>query len=228
MEDAGLTQTLDAAAKGYWERAVGPLHNLTWETLSLFAILLLSVALIATVLIRYSWVWSKPVLREATIKFGSHLYQDNLRLNPDDYLAYHNLSKDLSFDSDAVKKRMQRDASRYYLVTVVEKGRPIALVYREMRLQVPRRNGRVSPNSLQLDETSLTEVRLGNSQPDDDDATQQPAPQHLAGSYNIYIRPVRWYDVRHWLLHPNREIRIVVWVTLITTTVPVLLDLLFG
>ncbi len=127
-----------------------------------------------------------------------------------------------------MRKLVQKDASKYYLVTIVEKGRPIALVYREMRLQVPRRNGRVQPNTLQLDADSLSLVRLGNSQPDDDDVTQSPAPEFLNGTYNVYVRPVRWYDIRHWLLHPNREVRIVVWVTLITTTVPVLLDLLFG
>lgn len=228
MEVANLTGAVETAAQTYWERAVGPLHNLTWETFSLFAILLLSAALIATVLLRYSWVWSKPVLRAANIKFGSHLYQDNLRLNPDDYLAFHKLSKSLSFDSDPVKKLIKKDASGYYLITIVEKGRPIALVYREMLLQVPRRNGRVQPNAVQLDSASLSQVRLGNSQPDDDDAAQQPAPEFLNGAYDIYIRRVRWYDIRHWLLHPNREVRIVVWVTLITTTLPVLLDLLFG
>lgn len=228
MEVGNLTRVAESAAQSYWQRAVGPLHNLSWETFSLFAILLLSAALVATMLIRYSWLWSKPVLRDATIKFGSHLYADNLRINPDDYLEYHKFSKTLSFDSDAVRKLIQKDASKYYLVTIVEKGRPVALVYREMRLQVPRRAGRVQPNSLQLDADSLSLVRLGNSQPDDDDATQSPAPEFLNGTYNVYVRPVRWFDVRHWLLHPNREVRIVVWVTLITTTVPVLLDLLFG
>jgi len=43
----------------------------------------------------------------------------------------------------------------------------------------------------------------------------------------VFVRPVQWYDVRHWLQHPNREIRIVIWVTIITTTLPVLFDLLF-
>lgn len=228
MDTTEFARAVEATVQGYWVRAVGPLHNLTWETLSLFAMLAIGAALIATLLIRYSWFWSRPLLKDAEIKFGAHLYQDNLRVSPEDYLAFHRLSKDLSFDSDAVRERLKKDASKYYLVTIVEKGRPIALVYKEMRLQVPRRNGRVASSAVQLDETSLTEVRLGNSQPDDDDSTQQPSPSYLTGKYEIYIRPVRWYDVRHWLLHPNREIRIVVWVTLITTTLPVLLDLLFG
>lgn len=228
MAVSDLTRSVESVAQSYWQRAVGPLHNLGWETLSLFAILILSAALVATMLVRYSWIWSKPALRGATIKFGPHLYQDNLRINPEDYLEYHKLNKSLSFESDVVRKLVQKDASKYYLVTIVEKGRPIALVYREMRLQVPRRNGRVQPNTLQLDADSLSLVRLGNSQPDDDDVTQSPAPEFLNGTYNVYVRPVRWYDIRHWLLHPNREVRIVVWVTLITTTVPVLLDLLFG
>jgi hypothetical protein len=44
--------------------------------------------------------------------------------------------------------------------------------------------------------------------------------------YNVYIRPVLWYHVRHWLTHPNREIRIVVWVTSITTSAPLLIEII--
>jgi len=69
----------------------------------------------------------------------------------------------------------------------------------------------------------LTEIRLNNGFEEDDNPESE-----IVGQYDVYIRKVRWYDIRHWLLHPNREIRIVIWVTLITTTLPVLLDILFG
>lgn len=218
-----LQDLVREAGSRYWARAVGPLHNLTWETLTLFLFLGLLIALIATVLLRYSWAWSKPTIKEARIRSAGHLYQGNLRLSPEDYLAFHRLSPTLSFESDQVKTLVRKDAPRYYIVTIVEAARRRALLYTEMCLQVATRRGRAAKNTIQLDQQMLTEVRLNNGYEEDD----EPGTE-LIGAYNVYIRRVRWYDVRHWLLHPNREIRIVVWVTLITTTLPVLLDVLFG
>ena len=151
------------------------------------------------------------------------MYQDNLRISPEDYLAFHGLQSKLSFDSEQVKGLLKKDSSRYYVVTIVESGKARALIYKELLLQVATRRGRAAPGSIQLDQQLLTDIRLGNGYEEDD-----AEGADIISKYNIYLRRVRWYDVRHWLLHPNREIRIVVWVTLITTTLPVLLDVLFG
>jgi hypothetical protein len=214
---------LQEAGDTYWHRAIDPLHRLTWETFSLFVVIVLFVLLVATVLIRYSWTWSKPAIRDARIKSAAHMYQDNLRISPEDYLAFHGLQSKLSFDSEQVKGLLKKDSSRYYVVTIVESGKARALIYRELLLQVATRRGRAGPGSIQLDQQLLTDIRLGNGYEEDD-----VEGADIISKYNIYLRRVRWYDVRHWLLHPNREIRIVVWVTLITTTLPVLLDVLFG
>lgn len=211
------------AGNSYWHRAIDPLHRLTWETFSLFVAAILVVALIARVLIRYSRFWSEPTIKGARIKRASHNYAGNLRISPEDYLSFHGLNTSLSFESDQVKALLRKDSSRYYVVTIVETGKARALVYKELLLQVATRRGRAAQGSIQLDQQLLTDVRLGNGYEEDD-----AEGADIISTYNVYIRQVRWYDIRHWLLHPNREIRIVVWVTLITTTLPVLLDVLFG
>ncbi len=212
---------LSQAAFENWTAAVDPLHRLTWQTFVLLGSIVLVAAGFASLLMRYSWVWSAPTIKGAKIKNAAHMYQSHLRMSPEDYLALKKLK--LNFESDQAKAFVNRDAANYYLVTIVEQGKPKALVYQELRLQMPTRKGRAAKGFIQLDDSSLTAVRLGNVSEDDDESGTE-----IKGTYDVYVRRVRWFDLRHWFLHPNREIRIVVWVTLITTTLPVLLDLLFG
>jgi len=221
MQD--LQSNLYELSLSYWNAAVGPLHQLTWQTLSLFLAILLLAATFVTFLLRHSWIWAPITLPGVKIKRNAHTYRDHLRLSPDDYLSFHKLSANLNIEGEEAKKVIQRDSDRYYVVTIVEKGKRLPLIYKELRLQVPSRGGRVVKGVVQLDLDVLTDVRLNNGYEEDDELGTD-----IAGAYDVYIRRVRWFDVRHWLLHPNREIRIVVWVTLITTTLPVLLDMLFG
>jgi hypothetical protein len=205
----------------YWNAAVSPLHNMGWETLSLCAALALAAALIVTLLLHYSWVFSKPALRGVAISRIPHAYQDHLRLSAEDHLRFHHVGGTPM--SPQAREAREKDAARYYVVTLVQPpGRE--LVYRELRLQAPPTGmAKLAPGTIALDAQTLGAVRRGNASDLDDEANAD-----IVGAYDVYIRPVRWFDVRHWLLHPNREIRIVVWVTLITTGLPVLLDLLFG
>lgn len=221
MQD--LQSTFVGLPERFWHAAVDPLHQLGWPTLALFLIIALLIALIATFLLRHSWVWSPPTFAGVKIKRNAHTYRDHLRISPDDYLAFHRLNVALNIEGEEAKKFIRRDSDRYYVVTIVEQGKRLPLVYKELRLQVPSRGGRVQKGVAQLDLDVLTDVRLNNGYEEDDENGTD-----IMGAYNVYVRRVRWYDVRHWLLHPNREIRLVIWVTLITTTVPVLLDLLFG
>jgi len=212
-----------AAWEGYWTAAVEPLHRLTWQTGTMFATLFVAGALFATLLVRYSWLLSKPTIRSAKVNKNHHMYRDHLRVSPAEYLSFHRLKTDLSIEQAPAADIVKKDSTRYYVVTVVEAGKRRPILYKEMRLQVPSRRGRVVPGYVQFDQEVLTEIRLNNGFEEDDNPESE-----IVGQYDVYIRKVRWYDIRHWLLHPNREIRIVIWVTLITTTLPVLLDILFG
>ena len=216
----------ESTLTSYWRAAVEPLHDLTWQTFSLLAMALLSAALIATWLLSISWIWpwTKPLVRAGVIKSGPHTYKDHLRLSTADYLRFHGLKAGASMNDPSVQRKRTHDLDHYYVVTIVERQKRKVVIYKELKLQCPM-GGRYQtlPNEVQLDEALLTQVRFENGNVEDD----EPGTP-VAGQYDIYVRGVRWYDVRHWLLHPNREIRIVIWVTLITTTVPTLLDVLFG
>lgn len=216
----------DSTVGAYWRAAVEPLHALTWQTFSLIAMLGLFAALVATWLLSISWIWpwTKPLVKAGAIKSGPHTYKDHLRLSTADYLRFHKLREGAGLSDPSVQRMRTRDLDHYYVVTVVERGRRKVVVYRELKLQCPM-GGRyqTQSNEIQLDDALLTQVRFENGNVEDDEPGLP-----VAGQYDVYVRKVRWYDVRHWLLHPNREIRIVIWVTLITTTMPTLLDVLFG
>ena len=221
MEE-GLTK-IQRAASEFWSAATDPLHQLTWQTGVLILFLLLTVALIAGVLLRYSWMFTKPALKGVIIKRVPHTFRGHMRLSPPDYLKFHKRSPMLRIEYDAQQALINKDASRYYLVTIVETGKRRPLMYKELRLHVATRRGRTEQNAVQLDQEDLTAIRINNGYEEDDHPDAD-----IAGAYNVYIRQVRYYDLRHWLMHPSREIRTVVWVTLITTSLPTIIEVFFG
>jgi hypothetical protein len=219
--DAVLTALRDSGTD-YWTDAVEPLRQLTWQTLTLLAMVVLLTLLITTLLLHYSWVFAKPTISGVSILKDEHSYAGHIRLGVEDHLAFHRIVT-LPM-SELAKEARSQDQSTYYVVSVVQAKPRRELVYREMRLQAPPvGKARLPRGQIQLDARDLAEVRKRNSFAGDDDPE---AP--IEGTYNVYIRPVRWYDLRHWLMHPNREIRILIWVTIITTTVPTLIQVVFG
>lgn len=66
---------------------------------------------------------------------------------------------------------------------------------------------RTDPDTLRLLKTK--------SKSDDDDDTEPNIG--AIGQFNIFFRPITNWDARHWLNHPNREIRIGIWVALFAT-----------
>lgn len=224
MED--LVTTTQSHAMAFWRAAVQPLHELTWQTGVLFASIVAAIGLISFWLLRYSWRFTpKPTIAGVTIRPAAHTYVDHLRVGLTDYLAIHGLSAALKQSDTAVQSRLKADVDNYYVVTLVETSKRREVFTRELRLNLPNGNRwRPQSKQLQLDETLLTHVRFNNGIEEDD----APEADQIAGVYDVYIRRVRWWDLRHWLTHPNREIRIVIWVTLITTLLPTALDLLFG
>jgi hypothetical protein len=216
-------QPLIEAYSRFFHEAVDPLHKLTWQTgvflLGVFAL----IALIGVWIAKATWWFAKPTFKGVRIRGGSHTYKDHLRLSRRDYLKFHKRDGEANLKAAAVKRDLEKDAGRYYVVTIVESGHRTQIVRREMHLQVTSRRWAVPEGEVQLDDLALNTVRFGNHSEKDDD---EGAP--IDGTYDVYIRPVRWFDLRHWLTHPNREVRIVIWVTLISIAVPLLKDLLLG
>ena len=126
---------------------------------------------------------------------------------------------------------MRRLKNQHFVITITHtehdkprsKHRQFVVLYRELRLWAPQGKSEVSNGLVKMDEDCLKELRVRNEYPYDEKEGSE-----FWGQYNIYVRMARWYDIRHWVLHPNREIRIAVWVTLITTLLPPMIDQLFG
>lgn len=198
------------------------MHALTWQTAALFLIFALLLALAVTWILRASWRFGRPTFEDKRIKGHHHQFRDNLRVSANSYMHFHNRGE-AGIRSEVVRNDIARDSNRYYVVTVVDREKRKAVLYRELRLQPGQSRGALETDLVQFDQEVLTNVRLANGYDDDD----EPGI-NISGRYDIYVRKVQWYDIRHWLLHPNREIRIAVWVTLITTFTPTFIDILFG
>lgn len=213
-------------SKSVWQTGLAQIRNLNWQA----AIVLLSIglmaALLATWILRVSWRFRKPTLEKRMIKPNAHLYTDHLRISKVDAALL--LETDPNQPGPIIADRMANERKSHFVVTIVEATSQRVCVYREMHLQYVQRRGAVDTGKIQLAADDLTAVRRKNGYTDDDDESGPEGIVLVNGTYDVYIRPVRWFDVRHWLLHPNREIRIVVWVTLITTLFPMLLGYLFA
>lgn len=142
-------------------------------------------------------------------------------MNVDDYKSFIGFGGPI--DSEAWNSRRAEETSRHYVVTIVERTQKRVVLYKEMIVGPGRKKGGVNPAFIQLGQEDLSHVRLNNGHDDDDLPDAE-----ISGDYDVYIRKVRWFDIRHWLLHPNREVRIAVWVSLLTTALPTAKDLLFG
>lgn len=212
-------------AQNTWGSGLSQLRNLNWQA----AIVLLSMALAATLaatwVLRVSWRLRKPTLEKREVKPSAHLYTDHLRVSKADAALL--LETDPNQSGQIIADRMANEKKGHFVVTIVESTSRRVCVYREMHIQYVQRRGAVDNGKIQLAADDLTAIRRKNGYTDDDDESGPDGIVLVNGTYDVYIRPVQWYDIRHWLLHPNREIRIVVWVTIITTLFPMLLGYLF-
>lgn len=178
---------------------------------------------------------SKPKARGLQVVSTHHWTEGSIALSLEEYIRVFVNDSEQFLTQNATKTargkwvsdRYKKEQSKYFVVTLVEcdpKGaRWLGSPVMTRELKIWRRSNPPAEGMVHLDAVSLREVRdHNNSGLDDTDGTE------VAGRYDLYVRRVRWYDIRHWLVHPNREIRIAVWVTLISTVVPPILDALFG
>lgn len=212
-----------AALQAYLSEALAPFRMMGWPSASLVLMTLLFTLLLITWTRRVSWRALAPANGSVVgIKRRPHSNGRMLGVPLETYFSHLGRPvPDVGILDDVVNRK---DKNQYYVcwVTEVVGGRENVVLYEELRLW-PKIGRHQLHGQIQLDPHTLTKLRMANESPDDDD--EEDAVQ---GRYNLRIRKVRWYDIRHWLLHPNREIRIVIWVTLITTGVPMFKDVVFG
>lgn len=229
--DSPIHETLievdpSTAVRSAWNEGVRQLRALNWQAAMVLISIGFAFMLLATWMLMISWRFRKPTLSKREVKPNAHLYTDHLRLCKAD--AAQLLETDVGQSSQTIADRMTNEMKGHFVVTIVESTSRRVCVYREMHLQYVQRRGAVDFGKIQLAADDLTAIRRKNGYTDDDEESGPDGLVLVNGTYDLYIRPVHWYDVRHWLLHPNREIRIVVWVTMITTLFPMLLGYLFA
>lgn len=239
----GVNATL-AAAQGvareigedFWAAATEPLRHLTIQTGILIALMVLAMWLIALFIRSATWRFRRPVARGLQVVTTFHTNNGSMALSPEEYIrafAKRNAQAFLDQNTSQVARmrwgfeKHKKIHNDYFVVTLVEcapdtpswLGTPV--MTRELKIW--RKSNPPKEGYVQLDGPSLRELRdHNNSSVDDIDGTE------VEGKYDLYMRKVSIFDIRHWLVHPNREIRIALWVTIISMIVPVVFDALFG
>ncbi len=228
---ADAWETIQRFGIAFWHAATDPLGYLSVETGVLFALIVLIVWLITLFVSIATWRFSRPKIETSTVMTTHHFSDGALGLSPEDYIrAFARRPDDVLARNPARAARIRwcegrekKERFSYFVVTIVEResatnrivGRPV--LFKELRLW--RKTKPLTEGFIHLDASCLREVREHNeSGYDDEDGTD------VAGTYDVYIRRVGVLDVRHWLVHPNREIRIAVWVTLISIFVPPIIE----
>lgn len=233
---ANTTPPLADAWSRFSSAALEPLRHLTPQTGVMLALALLIAWLIARIIRSATWRFSKPVATGLEIMTTYHTNAGTIALSPEEYIrAFASDPEVFLVRNQTRTARMQwgldrhkREHDNYFVFTLVERSDPntpralgTPVLNRELR--VWRKSNPPKEGFVQLDLSALREVRDSNNS-SADDVDGEP----VSGLYDLYMRRVRWWDVRHWLVHPNREIRIAIWVTIISTIVPVTLEALFA
>jgi hypothetical protein len=220
---------IENAALVYWREAVEPFHQMGWQTGTFLLVVFLVVTLTITWIMRISHLVRKAKIAGAKIVAGPHTATGDIGLSFDDYIrAMADRPEALlaSLPTQTAKRQwcvdtMRRERPRHFVVTIVDQQARNIVLYKELRVWA--KAAALPPGQMQLDSDCLQEVRRTNAYPEDDLSGSE-----LQGTYDVHIRRPRWYDIRHWLLHPNREIRIAIWVAIITTFVPLGIGAIFS
>lgn len=220
------------------EVGLQPFRAANTNTLTIALLAFGIFALIITWIRRAGWRWMKPRAVCLKVMPNAHSNPGAIGISFDDFIrARGKKPEDASeFPTETSKKiwavkEMRRLQKQHFVVTIThtERDKPLhklrqfVVLYRELQLWAPQGGSAVPNGQMKLDEDCLKELRIRNEYAYDDGDGRE-----VLGQYNIYVRAARWYDIRHWLLHPNREVRIAVWVTLLTTLVPAMIDAVFG
>jgi len=218
----------------FWEAATEPLKHLTLQT----GILIVLAGLVAWLIARFvrsaTWRFDQPVERGLQVAPTAHTNAGMIALSLEEYIRKFADNPEVLLVNHSsrtarqkwVSEKQRKVRNQYFVVTLVERrndaprwlGTPV--MTKELRIWV--KSAPPAEGTLQLDGECLREVRDHNSSSADD--LEGP----IEGRYDLYMRKVSIFDIRHWLVHPNREIRIAVWVTIISMIVPVMFDSLFG
>jgi len=101
----------------------------------------------------------------------------------------------------ATEKLNERFGKRYFIVEFREAGRR---VYRGEARLLPVWQ-RTQSHEIRLDPGTMAALKKGSASVLDDDTDNSVG---VDGVFDLFARNIRWWDIRHWIFHPDREVRI--------------------
>jgi len=150
-------------------------------------------------------------VQTANTPYGATPEVRTLRLNPHAMASalnepgFETLSK-----TEAAAKLNEKYGHRYFVVQFREGGRK--LFSKELKISAWWRN--LKETEFQVDPETLAQIKTGSASKEDDELGNSYGAD---GTFDIFFRKVRWWDLRHWLNHPAREIRYAMYVAIFAT-----------
>jgi hypothetical protein len=186
-------------------------------------LLLVAIFAIVTLILRVT-LFRKPVSRgystSVQLSFERNPHNDSRILYMDPYSLAQALGRPTHHLKTKLEKNLNQDRlNQWYVVEIHENGK--RLLRREMRVRARARG--YAQGDASLDQSLIEIIRAKNESVEDDDFEGGG----VEGCYDVTFRKVKWYDLGHWLTHPNRDIRLGLWVAIIATTIEYS-DKLFG
>lgn len=125
-----------------------------------------------------------------------------LKLHPSQMAKMLGHQKWLNLGAATLAKKLNESYSKqYFIVEFREAGRKL---YRGEAKLVPIWQ-QTQEGEVRIDLETMRALKLGSNSTQDDNT---PNTVGVTGSFDMFVRAVRWWDIRHWIFHPDREIRI--------------------
>lgn len=162
------------------------------------------------------WLFRRPnrldkhnQVLEAKAPYGASPEVKMLRLHPHDFAA---ALGERGYDQITSTRKVasalnEKYSERYFVVQVRESGRKLF----SKELKIVAWAYRLERGEFQLDPDTLAQLKAGSASKLDDDLDDKFGAD---GTFDIFFRKVRWWDLRHWLNHPAREIRYALYVAI--------------
>lgn len=162
------------------------------------------------------WLFRRPnrldrhfKLHQSKTPYGASPERRTLRLHPHDFAKAlgENGYDAIEQKTIVAEKLNEKYSARYFVVRFHEGGQTLF----SQELKIIAWPYRLNPNEFQLDPATLSRLKTGSVSKLDDELD---AKYGADGTFDIFFRKVRWWDLRHWLNHPAREIRYALYVAI--------------
>jgi hypothetical protein len=162
----------------------------------------LVVSMITSVIFRYKRLDTHFVTHSLTAPHRAIDGAKTIKLHPSRMVELLD-QKDLKNmgPAAATLKLNERFAKHYFIVEFREAGRR---VYRGEAKLLPVWQ-KTQTHEIRVDPVTMAALKKGSASDQDDDTDDTVG---VDGLFDLFARKIRWWDIRHWIFHPDREVRI--------------------